>query len=663
MLKKVISLILGCILSLFCVTLFGCNNESAEEYGQVWSALSTEKYMQSYSEDSEMLQKSKMGKTQAKLDFVGIKNETQSSQLMITAKKDIKGFDLKVADLTTANGVTFSKDNIKVYAERYIDIYAPFVNKASYGPQYFADAGYYPDALVPLNAFQKTREDRIKAGNNQGLWIDVEIPADAVAGEYSGVFELTLADSKKDIPVTLKIYDLTMPEEVHSSTNFNIWYTELGGGEGENYDENTGLTYYNYLLSKRLCSGSLPSAMTSNFETFVNSLAELTLNPRVTSIKVPARFFNFNIEKFVPQLSGTYTEAEQLAEREKFKNSAKSMLKTILDKTIELRTSGEEKYQDIDLFKKIYIGLEDEPTKGFRTERVRKISEYLTKAKLELLQDTTLQTIFNANPDLKASIAGVAQICASNYLEVEVDKKGIKVTEDENGTPQYVYYDNNTPSDTTDDIRVGGDGIMFWCPEGYQWKTESFRNEVKRKQAFGERFWWYTCVCNSPVMTYYIESIPMSMRMYSWMQYEYGIEGFLYWDCVNWSGFAGGDPYEDLLKNGWGGGEGVLLYPGAKYGLKTPISSIRLEQLRAGQQDYEYLYMLNEYLEKNNIEVTAQEIVAKIGANFYYDGAYTKEDCSETDFENYRIQILDILDCFAKGSKQNALSKINSILN
>lgn len=661
--KKLLGIILSGLLLFSSVSFFGCSNENNDgknQYAQVWSALSTEKYMQSYLENSEMISKQRMGKTEAKLDFVGIKNETQSLQLMITAKKYIKGYNLEVADLKTSDGTVFSKNNIKVYAERYVDIYAPYVNKTSYGPQYFADAGYYPDALVPIDAFRKTREDRIQEGHNQGLWIDVEIPAGAVAGDYSGSFVLTLADETQEIPVTLKIYDLTMSEEVHSATNINMWFTELGGGEGENYDENTAMTYYNYLLTKRLCSASLPAVMTTNFDVYLDAIPDLALNPRVTSIRVPKNFVTPNMNKFLPQLSGSYTQEEQLAERERFKGLVKNFLTGVLKKNEELRESGEEKYKDIDLFSKLYFSIEDEPSIGFRTARVRLLSEYITKAKLEMLQDTDLREIFDKYPDLQTSFIEVEQICATCYLLEK--EKGVGCTEDEQGNPNYIYYDNNTPNDTTDDIRVGGDGLMKWCPEGHAWKKKEFRDEVKRKQALGETFWWYTCCANSPVMTYYVESIPMSMRLYSWMQYEYGIEGVLYWDCVNWSGFPGGDPYEDVLKNGWGGGEGILLYPGAKYGLKTPVSSIRLEQLRAGQQDYEYIYMLNEYMVANNLEISAQDVVAKIGEKFYYGGAYTCEDCSEVEFEQCRIKILDILDAFAKGNNEVAISEINSIM-
>ena len=176
----------------------------------------------------------------------------------------------------------------------------------------------------------------------------------------------------------------------------------------------------------------------------------------------------------------------------------------------------------------------------------------------------------------------------------------------------------------------------------------------------GEEFWWYTCVANSPIMSYYVESIPASMRMASWMQYDYNVKGMLYWNVVQWR--STDDPYKDIHYKDFGGGEGLLVYPGSKYGLKTPISSIRLEQLRAGQQDYEYFYMLQEYLTANDMPITAREIIADIGGNFY-ENAYFDVDISEKDFEEYRIKLLDILQDFANDDSTAASEKINKIIN
>ncbi len=638
----------------------GCTNESNKEgtegeYATVWSALSTEKYMQLYKEEaSKAAFDARMGKTEAKLDFVGMKGETQSAQLMITANKYIKGFDLDVSDLTDASGNKIAAENIKVYAEKYVEIYAPFVNQSKHGEIYYSDAGFYPDALVPIEAYQMRREDRIEEGHNQGIWVDVEIPSTAVAGEYTGTFKLTLADTTMDIPVSLKTYNLTMPEEVHSKTMFNIWYEQIGYGEGDNMDKNTNQVYYDYLLEKRLCSGNVNPNYTKDLASFLEEIPNLAANSKVTSYIIPHSFIGFNKDIMRPRDENAYTQEQQLAEREKIKTGIVNILEKMLAKNIALR--AEEGKENIDLFKKAYFYYEDEPARGYRTERVKIFCQKLTEAKKAVLTDPKNAEIFAANPDLKISLAGVQEICPSNLTE---EKGEVGVTQDNEGKSNYTYYDNGTPDDLTDDLLLGGDGLTLWCPENYKWRTDSFAQEVKKRQAQGEDFWWYTCVANSPVMSYYVEAMPISMRMYSWMQYEYGIEGVLYWDVVHWGELA--DPYEDIQYYEYGGGEGLLLYPGAKYGQKTPISSIRLEQLRAGQQDYEYLYMLDAYMLANSASVTATELVAKIGENFY-DGAYTLVTASEAKLEDYRISILDILQDYADGKASDAQTKINAIM-
>ncbi len=658
MLKRIVSLLISAILLVSVGSmLVSCKDEEAtgiNAYATVWSALSTEKYMQSYSENSTNPNKDKVGKTQAKLDFVGMKNETQSMQLMITAKQYIKGFDLDVSDLKTSDGTTFSANNIKVYAEKYVEIYAPYINSAKKGNVYYSDAGYYPDALVPIDRYQKAREDRIEAGHNQGIWVDVEIPIDATAGEYSGNFTLTLADETMNIPVTLKIYNLEMSETVHSKTMFNIWYQELAPGEGDNADVNTNQVYYDFLLSKRLCSGQVNPNYTASLNSFIEHITTLALNERVTSYIVPTNLIGFNKDIMRPQDETSVPEPDQIKEREKLQAELKKILLKVLDKNVSLRESGDDKYKDIDLFKKLYFYYEDEPAPGYRTDRVRIFCEKLALAKKEILDDSTTRAILKQYGLVK-SFAAVQEICPSN----QVTQDSVKVPETD-GVPNYIYYDNETPNDKSDDLLLGGAGLTLWCPEEYKWKDVPFKDEVVRKQGLGETFWWYTCVINSPVMSYYVESIPISMRTYSWMQYELGIEGVLYWDVVHWSGIEGKNPYADVQYNEYGGGEGLLIYPGVLYGTKTPISSIRLEQIRAGQQDYEYLYMLDAYLEANGIEMTAQEIVNKIGKNFY-DGAYTLENASETLFEEYRIRILDILQDFANNDVESAKAKINEI--
>jgi hypothetical protein len=51
------------------------------------------------------------------------------------------------------------------------------------------------------------------------------------------------------------------------------------------------------------------------------------------------------------------------------------------------------------------------------------------------------------------------------------------------------------------------------------------------------------------------------------------------------------------VRSGWGSyGDGCLLYPGKIY--EKPMSSIRLELMRDGIEDYEYFWILNKYIKQ-----------------------------------------------------------------
>ena len=146
--------------------------------------------------------------------------------------------------------------------------------------------------------------------------------------------------------------------------------------------------------------------------------------------------------------------------------------------------------------------------------------------------------------------------------------------------------------------------------------------------------------------------------MMSWMQYRYEIGGVLYWDIADFQ--AGQDMYEDLHYSNYGGGEGILVYPGARYGLKTPVSSWRLEQIRLGQQDYELFYMLNNFLLQTNSERSAVE-VAQIFGEHMYSGTEIKETTNSKQLDDYRIWLLDVLELFESGNSETALQMINEL--
>ena len=132
--------------------------------------------------------------------------------------------------------------------------------------------------------------------------------------------------------------------------------------------------------------------------------------------------------------------------------------------------------------------------------------------------------------------------------------------------------------------------INIWCPNTAYFKPEPM---AARRRA-GEEAWWYVC-CGpgEPYANYFIEMSGMSHRMLAWQQKKFNVEGLLYWGTTVWDTSSTVDPWEDMATvksiNPKIYGDGSLLYPGRKVGVDGPVTSVRLEIIRDGLEDYEYL--------------------------------------------------------------------------
>ena len=626
--------ILSCILivvSLFCgITISGC---SGNKNADVWCALSSETFLQ----DAEV-------KTYARrsLDLHGIKGETESGQIIITAKENISNVDIAVEAHKNGNK-RIEADCIKVYAEKYVEIDDPYLNSGNTTITFPALVGFYPDALVPFSLYKSYKEDKIKEGENQGIWIDVEIPLTAEAGEYVGEFTVTLNRQKYPVPVTLKVYDVEMPEKVHSRSAMNIWHTQLEFGEKSNYDENTNQRYYDFLLSKRLCSAYVPKDKRETIEDFVDYMVEMALNPKVTAYKIWHNYLNLEepthlslnaptlIYLPVPERQAKYEKA-----CEQTYNGMINVFSLMLKKNLEKI----DEYPDLDLFEKAIFHFEDEPTRGYRTERTKKFSEILTKAKRDFIKSNAEE--FEKHPTLKNSLLN----CVRDITPTDILDESLTVSEKADGTPDYEK----------------GDGVTLWCVHCYKVESSVAREIIKERQKYGEQFWWYNCTRTSPAPSYYLEAVTMNIRLQSWQQYEHDFKGVLYWDVVHWQDLPDNDPFKSLKYYSYGNGEGILLYPGYRYNVKTPISSIRLENIFQGQEDYEYLYMLHEYLseynDRNGTDYDAHKLTGALTSDLH-SGSYLKKTATAEMLEERRLLILNLLELCSVGNTGKAIEKIN----
>ncbi len=182
---------------------------------------------------------------------------------------------------------------------------------------------------------------------------------------------------------------------------------------------------------------------------------------------------------------------------------------------------------------------------------------------------------------------------------------------------------------------------MGYCPEFHQLQTDEARDLYRMEE--GNELWWYGCTApRNPYPSYHMDNTLVSARVLSWMQADYNISGNLYWATT-----AYGSSQEDYYDyDAWRGsyGEGILLYPGKKYGVGGPVPSIRLEAIRDGLEEYEFIYKLKELYKQSSktygIEVNAEKAMRRL-----YDDIYTgtKVYCSEDNMEVNRTRLIGLL--------------------
>ncbi len=120
-------------------------------------------------------------------------------------------------------------------------------------------------------------------------------------------------------------------------------------------------------------------------------------------------------------------------------------------------------------------------------------------------------------------------------------------------------------------------------------------------KAAGDELWWYVCVIpQAPYANFFTNYQGEASRVLFWQQYMYDIDGCLYWAVNYWNGGAEWRTSD----NGFYSGDGLLLYAGHRFGIYGPIGSLRMEYIRDGIEDFEYLTMAE--------KIYGREEVAKV---------------------------------------------------
>jgi hypothetical protein len=158
---------------------------------------------------------------QSHASIFAARNEFESFQVVVMAPSaPLRGLRAAFSvPLTGPNGAVIPSKNVTVYREAYYNVRTPSDLEGA--------VGRWPDPLIPavdplLGQTRNAFPVDVPMGENRTLWVDVQVPQNAVAGEYRGTLKLTAEGLSMDVPVALKVLNFTLPSTTTLKSSFGF---------------------------------------------------------------------------------------------------------------------------------------------------------------------------------------------------------------------------------------------------------------------------------------------------------------------------------------------------------------------------------------------------------------------------------------------------------
>ena len=523
--------------ALVCLALCGCRVAPSQPAAsdppgtRVWAAGSTEKIHRAAR--SALPHSDVWDESDRRVRLEGVRGEHVPFQVVVTAVRvDLEKVTVELSELRSA-AATIPVSAMKVYLEYFSKVYAPSGKNGQ--------AGYWPDALVPLTRpfdIRSSRRDRGPVLRHQPLWVDLSVPAGQLPGVYEG--RLTVKAGGRELGslgVELKVWNVTLGKERHFPVQFGFFYgreiARIHGVEQDS-DEYRELffEYLGYMLDHRVDPAFISIGLAGGLKDG-RYVLEWT-DPRMEKFLFERGQCRFLIGAGPPGLS-----REGLA-KEQYEEYVRQYLRQVI---AHARESGW--YERLS-----FTGAVDEPQTKKEYEAVRYWAELIHSVDPRVPVAVTEQPI----PD-KTAWGTLVGYCSEWIVHGNVLDKN--------------------------------------------------RDAIAARQAAGERVSWYiSCDQLYPQPNYYIDRSAADCRMISWITWRYRLGGMLYWATTLWREVRDpwGDAisWKRSHCNAPAAGEGMLLYPGnlvEKYtgqeNVYGPVGSLRFALLREGLEELELLERLS----------------------------------------------------------------------
>lgn len=157
------------------------------------------------------------------------KGEYESFQIVVHAPSSgLTNVNVSVSTLSGPGGQTIGGSNIALFREQYVYVNASSPNWG--GSNQPMGAGWYADGLIPFidpatgqaptSASLRAVPFTVTANQNQPIWVDVFVPRNAAAGQYTGTYTVTSDQGSTSGPVSLTVWNFTLPAQPTLQSSF-----------------------------------------------------------------------------------------------------------------------------------------------------------------------------------------------------------------------------------------------------------------------------------------------------------------------------------------------------------------------------------------------------------------------------------------------------------
>lgn len=460
-----------------------------------------------------------------------VRNEYESGQVVVTAAKKIGKLTAKVGQLTGPDG---AKPRAEVRFVGFVPVKKGSVDIPA-EKKIGGVPGDYPDPLLDAQSVS------VEEGKSQPLWITVYVPTAAAPGRFTAKVEVTGDGASISVPLEVNVLPVTLPDA--RTLHLTNWF-------------NTG----NIAKGHNLKAWGEPFWKT--LEAYARMMADYRQNVVITpwTSLVEARddgkgklTFDFSrfdrwVELFtkagvIGTIEGSHLGGRSEWEAKDFNSSWPRMVNA--DGSVKPRPG---------------VTVTSDEFRAF-------LGQYLPALQSHLEARGWLDRYMQHLCDEPIPVNAESYKKLASYVR--------------EFAPKLRIIDACMCSEL-----VGAIDIWVPQPGHYEKDIEFFR----ARQKAGDEVWFYTCLSpRGKYMNRFIDFPQLDTRLLHWVNFKYGLTGYLHWGFNYWQG----EPFSHLEPD-WGGGthlppgDSHIVYPGKR----GPLSSLRLEALRDGVEDYELLKLL-----------------------------------------------------------------------